>query len=386
MTEIFLFIDALGWEIAGRHRFLADLLPYRQPLRMQFGYSCAAIPTLLSGRTPAEHGHLSLFRYAPEDSPFRTLARWAPLFKPAAFWERGRVRHQLSRLVKLAHGYTGYFQLYNMPVWKLGYMDYCEKHDLFARHGLAPLENLCDRLTAEQVPFHISDWRRTDADNLAAGIGAVRSGARFLFLYTAQLDALLHRHVRQPGIIEGKLRWYGDQIRQLLAAVRQITGGEARLTVVSDHGMSPLAHTVDIMAAVTRTGLVFGRDYGACYDSTMARFYLPAGTAADSGESIRRALAEFAQYGHFITREEETALEICRQDRRFGDLIFLLDPGVQIAPSDMGRSALPGMHGYTPEDRDSTASLLSTHPLPPQTTRFAQAFDLMIERATALKG
>ena len=97
--EIFLFIDALGWKIVKNHQFLTDILPYRKKVDMQFGYSSSAIPSILSGKTPAEHGHLGLFRFAPEVSPFKKLSRLAWLFKPASFWNRGRVRHHLSKLI-----------------------------------------------------------------------------------------------------------------------------------------------------------------------------------------------------------------------------------------------------------------------------------------------
>ena len=108
-VEIFLFIDALGWKIAEEHRFLEKELPERRKLEMQFGYSCTAIPTLLSGEKPSVHGHLGLFRFDPEHSPFRRLARLAPLFKPDSFWNRGRIRHWLSKAVKFLYGFTGYF-------------------------------------------------------------------------------------------------------------------------------------------------------------------------------------------------------------------------------------------------------------------------------------
>ncbi len=45
--KIFLFIDALGWDIVGKTGFLQDLLPHRREVSMQFGYSCSAIPTIL---------------------------------------------------------------------------------------------------------------------------------------------------------------------------------------------------------------------------------------------------------------------------------------------------------------------------------------------------
>ena len=114
-VEIFLFIDALGWELVQRTRFMEKELPFRRRIEMQFGYSSTAIPTILSGKTPAEHGHLGLFRFAPDASPFKFLGKIAPLMRPKSLWNRGRVRNLLSKLVKKFYGFTGYFQLYLMP-------------------------------------------------------------------------------------------------------------------------------------------------------------------------------------------------------------------------------------------------------------------------------
>ena len=58
-VRVFVFIDALGWKQAERYGFLRDLLPNRRPIEMQFGYSCTAIPTILTGERPAVHGHLA---------------------------------------------------------------------------------------------------------------------------------------------------------------------------------------------------------------------------------------------------------------------------------------------------------------------------------------
>ena len=143
--EIFLFVDALGWELVERTGFLAEELPQRRPVRMQFGYSCSAIPTILSGSTPSANGHLSYFNYAPERSPFRAFRWLRHLFHPRGFWERGRVRHWLSKAVRRFLGYTGYFQLYRMPLEKLPLMDYAEKRDLFRPGGLGEIPNLADR-------------------------------------------------------------------------------------------------------------------------------------------------------------------------------------------------------------------------------------------------
>jgi len=128
---------------------------------------------------------------------------------------------------------------------------------------------------------------------------------------------------------------------------------------------------------VEKTGLVFGRDYGICYDSTMMRvnFLKPEAEAA-----IRKAVAPFENCGHWLTEEEEKHYGIHRDDRKFGDAIFLMDPGVQIAPSDMGLRPLNGMHGFAPEDKDSQAVIMSTEEIPPEVRRVADYFALMKQR------
>ena len=63
--HVFVLIDALGWEIIKDRRFLNNELPVRMPLKTVLGYSSGAIPTLLTGRTPAEAGHWNIVLLRP---------------------------------------------------------------------------------------------------------------------------------------------------------------------------------------------------------------------------------------------------------------------------------------------------------------------------------
>ena len=58
-----------------------------------------------------------------------------------------------------------------------------------------------------------------------------------------------------------------------------------------------------------------------------------------------------------------------------------MDAGWQINPSDMSGKTIPGMHGYSPLDKESMASFLSLKQLdnPPQHLR--NVFDLMVAEA-----
>lgn len=373
--DIFVFIDALGWDVVEPTEFLGDLLPYRKPMTMQFGYSCSAIPTILSGQRPDGHGHLGLFRYAPEDSPFRGVARMMRFLRPRSFWKRGRIRNWLSRGVGRALDFTGYFQLYQMTAERLGYYDYCEKRNLFVPGGMENVSNLADELAKAGIDAHISDWHLSDAENLELGVRVVEKGARFVFLYTSSLDALRHDHPQGAAdpIVRSRIDWYAEQVRRVADAAAR--GGRPwSLTVFSDHGMTPLTKCVDLRSAVESTGLVFGVDYGVCYDSTLLRVNeLKPGALA----KIRAALTPFESDGHWLSEEEERRHGIWREDRHFGDALFLVNPGVQIVPSDMSLKPLAGMHGFDPEETHSKAALMSTEPIPADITGVYDYFKLM---------
>lgn len=44
----------------------------------------------------------------------------------------------------------------------------------------------------------------------------------------------------------------------------------------------------------------------------------------------------------------------------YGESYPLTDPGWRIEPRDMGLKALPAMHGFAPEQEDSSATLLGS--------------------------
>ena len=110
-------------------------------------------------------------------------------------------------------------------------------------------------------------------------------------------------------------------------------------------------------------------------DSTMARFWW---LKPESETKVREAFKAFA--GHWLTEEETKRHGIYRADHKFGDAIFLADPGLQFCPSDMGIKPLNGMHGFDPADEDSLACWLSTEPVPDEVRRVCDYFREMTSR------
>lgn len=373
-VKAFVFVDALGWKQVEKYRFLEDLLPHRRSIEMQFGYSCTAIPTILTGQPPAVHGHLAFYDYAPDRSPFKALRFVAPFMRPRSFWARGRVRNLLSKAVKRLYGFTGYFQLYSVPFERLPYLDYCEKRDLFVPGGLAPVPNLADAWTAAGYRWHISDWRLPEDANFRAATDLFRREAvDRAFVYSAAFDALQHDHVGDDDALRPKVESYAASIRALRDALAA-AGRPFELTVFSDHGMTPLRGTADIPAALAKTGLVWGRDYAAAIDSTMLRCWWLTPSAE---EKNRTALASASIPGQWLSDDYLRHHGVYRDDHKFGDAIYLAPPGIQYVPGDMGIKPLNGMHGYDPADEDSLAACLSTVPIPPSVRRVRDYFSMM---------
>jgi len=373
--SIVTFIDALGWEVLKDRRFLESELPYRRKLRSVFGFSSACVPSILTGRHPQEHNHWSFFFYAPDTSPFKPL-RWLK-FLPRSLTDRGRVRSQISKLVKWFYRYDGYFQLYNVPFEDLGYFDYCEKRDLFKPGGINDGQSIFDVLSERGIDYHVSDWRDSEPSNLQSLKHDLEDGdITFAFVYLADMDALLHRVGKESAEVDAKLAWYEEALRGVLETADQHYD-EVRLHVCSDHGMATVQTTIDIKSKVEELGYAYGHDYVAVYDSTMARFWFHDAQARTGIEELLESIS----LGRVLENDELESLGCRFEADRFGELIFLTDPGVLIVPSHMGSQPLTGMHGYHPDHPDSDASLLSNVPAPCKAECITDIYDLMCAEA-----
>ena len=347
---IAVFIDAVGWEIARRYGFLAQLLPRQKQLETVFGYSSTCEPTILTGVAPRDHGHFAFYAYAPERSPFQRIEylSWLPDF----LTERGRIRRQISKFVQWRLGVTGYFQLYNVPFSLLPELDYTERRDLYQPGGIIGGQTtLFDDLRDLGTSFHLSDWRKGERENLYAAKTSVRSGRpRFAYIFLAELDAILHAEGTDAVTVGKKLRWYERELTDLVSIAKK-EYEQVSVVVFSDHGMTNIRSEFNLMRVIGQLPLQVPQDYFAVYDSTMARFWFRTPLA----ERMITAELECHKQGRWLTKDDLARWGCDFLDQRYGQQFYLLNPGILLNPSFMGRTTLKGMHGFAPDDKDSIA-------------------------------
>ncbi|MHC1764271.1 MAG: alkaline phosphatase family protein [Verrucomicrobiia bacterium] len=376
VLSLFIMIDACGWEIAKDDPFAADFAPHRRKLESVFGYSSACIPSIVSGRWPAEHRNWCYFVYDPKHSPFRRLR---PLrFLPRALTSRRIFRRFLTRCVKRRLNFRGYFDLYNIPFEHISLFDFTEKKSPLQPGGMNRGANIFDFLESRRIPYYVSDPDASESENHASLTEEIRrEQIEFAFLYWPGLDGLLHRVGNDSPQVPSKLREYEFWIEQLLTSARAHYQ-EVRLYVFSDHGMANCDHLLDLRRVIDALPVRMGRDYAVVYDSTMARFWFFNENARTEVTQSLRTIPE----GRILPDEELEWLRALFTDRHFGELIFLVREGVLIVPSHMGERPLRAMHGYHPSEKHSYAALFTNQvAVPEDITAIPDLYRLMVREA-----
>jgi hypothetical protein len=373
MTAVFTLIDALGWQYLQGREFLNDILHYRVPLQTVLGFSSGAIPTILTGAPPAVTGHWNLFYFDPQGSPFRWLK--AAQFLPEPVVDNRLTRKIIKELGRHILGMGPLFECSVSPRY-LPWFNYVEKKNIYNAGGICGSSSIFDELARQGISHRVYSYHQlTDAQILDQAIQDIRSRTTsFLFLYLSEMDMFLHLHCKEPGEITRRLQWYEKGLRGVFEAAREVDP-HATMTVISDHGMTPVQHHYDLVEKIESLGLKQQRDYLSVYDSTMARFWFFNDRAA---RSVSACLSNLP-CGRIVPDEELRRLGVFFEDRRFGELIFLLHPGWLLSKSDFnGKGWMPiGMHGYHPDDPWSDAIFLSSDPPPIVVRTIADVYPCM---------
>ena len=212
------------------------------------------------------------------------------LFKliPSFISTRRKFRNLLSKVFKRYFKITGYFDLYSIPFNQLKFFDYSEKKDLFKPNAFSTCKNIADVLEENNIPYFITNWRKSEIENFAELFEEIKSGQKkFVFGYFAGLDGVQHMHTKDSDETHKKIQFYSGKFDQLFEILEK-EYDEYEVAVFSDHGMTTLTSEVDIQAKISELNEEFGVDYLSFLDSTMARFWY---FSEDARKNIREKLS-----------------------------------------------------------------------------------------------
>lgn len=194
-VNIFILIDALGWEYIKERPFLNDIAVTKRPIKSILGFSSGVIPSILTGKYPQEHKHWSLYFFNLQTSPFRWTRKLHWL--PNSLLNSRLARKVIEEVSKRMMGYKGYFETYLIPVEQLYLFDICENKNIYKPGGIRNADSIFDILTKKNIDYKCLAYPLKDREIFSKAKESIENKeVYFYFLYLSESDALLHSSCR----------------------------------------------------------------------------------------------------------------------------------------------------------------------------------------------
>jgi len=335
--------------------FLCDLSSkgYCGPVKPSFGFEPDA--AYLAGLYPDEADGGAQFWHAPEHSPF-DFTRSMPEFLNRLPDLPQKIIRKLIVYIARQKSNAPNLSTVRIPFHLLARFALPMAHDL-DHPGFCGPPSVFDLLRKNSIPylFHAAPRFRVSMDAaLARSRDHLHPPIEFAFFHIGNLDGTGHRFGPDSNEIRHELSCL-DQKLESLYNVAQSRFDHVNLIIMGDHGMINVTHHLDIEARLKDLNITNGKDCLYLLDSTMVRFWFFSETVK------QRIKSDFAAIdgGRLLSRPDRDFYHLNWPHNRFGDLIFLADPGTLIFPNHFQKhTPVRGMHGYDPEHEEQQALLL----------------------------
>jgi predicted AlkP superfamily pyrophosphatase or phosphodiesterase len=262
-----------------------------------------------------------------------------------------------------------------IPFSMMRYFDIAEKH-LFTEIGYLQGRGIFNAVRKQNKSFLYlgAPTQPTSADLILKEVKAksVKNLYDLIFLHIGDLDAVGHRFGPRSKEIAETLQRI-DSVLSTIWTHLELLYGEINFVLIGDHGMAEVREIVDIGKLLKKTNLKIGKDYLYFLDSTFARFWFCNGKARHRVSEILHEVGK----GHILTQEEKNRYHLNYPHNKYGDLIFLVDPGVLIFPNFWNiKTSEKGMHGYAPEHPGQQSGMLIHSHRIEKPLRLEEPFDM----------
>jgi len=369
---VIILIDAFRWDYIELHK--SDILEnlrknnfnfLRGKTRETFGFHIK--PAFFSGIYPEESNLCTTFIYSPSTSPFKILRLFPPflfkLFSSSSRIDTGIRKFLIRRIRRRSSTAEKYYATtLQIPLYLLHFFDFSEKE--FPEEGyngyatvLSILKEKGFKYKYYGFPFDCVSTFEADLELLCRFKKEVKNDIVFAFIQFSSLDLLGHIYGPVSKEVKEGVKKIDELVEEIILHCNKIYKEGYNLIIFSDHGMVEIREMLNIWQKLEEEiDLKLGKDYVVFLDSTMARFWFKD----ERAEREIKGLLQNLPGGRILEEEDYVKYRIRFRDNRYGDLIFLANPGVLIYPNFFQMSGEPcrGMHGYDPEEPDNQGVFL----------------------------
>jgi predicted AlkP superfamily pyrophosphatase or phosphodiesterase len=181
---------------------------------------------------------------------------------------------------------------------------------------------------------------------------------RLVMMYSAGVDVAGHRFGPSSPQTYAAVRVADDFVGRLRDSLAVVAPGGYDLIIVSDHGLLavPRDHDIDMDSLLPPRGALVDDEH-----ATFSLWQDPAGPALDL-DSIANAWRRTIPHMRLFRPGGFPAHWLTAQNRRFGDLFLLADPGYEFVGTKPAAIYTLGEHGYDPATPEMTGVFLAAGP------------------------
>lgn len=326
-------------------------------LKPTFGFEPDA--AYIAGLYPDEADGGAQFWYDPENSPFRKMNFWPKWLKKLPNLPE-KILRKIIQFKTRKYSQSPTLSTARIPFHILKYfsfpMKYSMNHPSFVED-----KTIFDYLrgNGDSYLFHCFPKHKVDVNNVVFHIDKdLLLPVKFAFIHIGDLDRIGHQYGLESVEIKGALQRVDKGIERIVKYAND-RFGESHIVIIGDHGMMEIHKHLDVVSELKKLPIKHEKDYLFFLDSTMARFWF----FSDKAESVIVDMLDNMEGGHIINQEEKDKYHLNYSHNKFGDIIFLVDPGVLIFPNFyQNHKPVRGMHGYIPETPEQQSSFIIHSP------------------------
>lgn len=304
------------------------------------GYSPGIKPTIWTGKYPSEHNYWTEYYYTKDQN--RVLMNTMP-----------RTLFYLPRFLRKY--YSGFYarNIYRstgssrfppgMPLVLTRFFARSEGFKLGDEHENG-LEDFYNILVKNGLTYY---YNEKDLK-----IPKHQLNKDVVIAYTPILDNIMHFYGVNNKVVDRTLRTIDIKCYELIKSRKK-----SKFMIFSDHGMTDVKMRINLNSYIPHK-FKLGKDYINFYDSTIAKFwFFDKKAKIEIKECLKKC-----KWGRLLEKEDIINYGLDFRDNRFGELLFLVKPGVEIFPNffhNIFPERVKALHGYEPSHSDSYGVFVS---------------------------
>ena len=360
-NKVIIFADAFGYELLTESE--RDILRSAKirlfEIKPPLAYTFGILASFFTGKPPREtniwtENYLSI-KNAKNSLFLKKILRYIPNW----VIKNQKLNYFINILIDLFKKdiILGKIPVLNIPANIIPYFYQLNAKTLIFKRHVNAIETIFNKIYLLNKKVNYLGWPKSleNIDEILEHVeySIVHGKSNIIFAYISDIDHFAHNFgVKSKEVLNLK--------RKLLNFIKDVLMQNLDLdfAIISDHSMENIKEPVNLTEIIEKNGYIRGNNYIDFIDSTIQRFWIKKSLQSKFSDFLINSCSD---YGHILSLKEKKQFGIDFSTRKFGDIIFLANPGITFSNnffSITGKQS-KALHGYSPNFKSQHGLLIS---------------------------